>query len=484
MLKTAIVMTFTILISCLSAQLHWQNTFFSSPLADHTQYVRTQAEGDSLSLLLKTASGITMVDMLPLQDGYAGFQAQFDIPEHDYLGFRLEHAPAPDVLPVYHSSGNMPAWNELTPLSTDAAGDHNFNQTNLDIRAAYATFDDDKLYFAITNNGGGFPTGSGFTFYAYMATLVNPEADSTANTTVYGLMHTVNIAGIISPGLYKITGTGTDDLTLIGQITTQTDAAHNTLIMSCNLADLLSDADFSGWYNPNNPRLGFMALTNKITLTGGSQVADQSPVTNILPVPMLIRALPASLPNLSNVILSEADSTMTVAVDYLSAEHYFPLTRQITFDNNLSFEFYPVGLPYYDQSLTYVANIPVQQIQGWTSALLSFSCNNADFSQLTIYPTPSADQTADSPAAPALMIFPNPARDILQVKLKSLTEQAEISIYDLRGKLCFHTKQQPQEQIVSLNLVALPAGKLSSGVYLMRVSDQKSTHTTRFCLIN
>ncbi len=107
---------------------------------------------------------------------------------------------------------------------------------------------------------------SGITFFAYLFGITDPAQSSP--DTVFALMYTVDSPGIITPGLYKVTGTGMEDLEKIGDIEVQEYPSSNTLRLTCQLADLMEDPYFQTWYDPSDPTLAVAAFTQRITLLG------------------------------------------------------------------------------------------------------------------------------------------------------------------------------------------------------------------------
>ena len=107
---------------------------------------------------------------------------------------------------------------------------------------------------------------------SYLIAFADPEAADP--DTVFGLIRTYEVPGTIRTALYKITGPNTEDLIEIGEIGVQEFPAENTLILSCQLADLLADPYFQSWYDPADPRVGVAGFTQRITILGGADDAD------------------------------------------------------------------------------------------------------------------------------------------------------------------------------------------------------------------
>ena len=150
-----------------------------------------------------------------------------------------------------------------------------FGYTNLDLVDCRMSISDDRMYASLTNAGGGFPVIQGLTFFGYLIGIADPAAADP--DTVIGLMHTFEQAGIISPGLYKITGPAVGDLVQLGEITVEEFPATNSLMLSCELADLMSDPYFQSWYDAEDPIIDVAGFTQRITILGGPAEADRSP---------------------------------------------------------------------------------------------------------------------------------------------------------------------------------------------------------------
>ena len=62
----------------------------------------------------------------------------------------------------------------------------------------------------------------------------------------------------------------------IGEITVEEFPAQNTILLSCELADLYTDPVFMSWYDPSDPTLGVAGFTQRITILGPDE-ADATP---------------------------------------------------------------------------------------------------------------------------------------------------------------------------------------------------------------
>ncbi|MBU1318494.1 MAG: dockerin type I repeat-containing protein [candidate division Zixibacteria bacterium] len=134
----------------------------------------------------------------------------------------------------------------LADLGADPTGDaEGTSASYLDITHCYGSYSDTKLYVRFENNGGGFPTSSGFTFFVYSVGIIDPDAtDSIAYAFVYA-----SVPLLIGPGLYKI-DPADSSFSQIGNITTN--ISGNALSMSCNISDLTAQPGWSDWPPPSN----------------------------------------------------------------------------------------------------------------------------------------------------------------------------------------------------------------------------------------
>lgn len=71
------------------------------------------------------------------------------------------------------------------------------------------------------------------------------------------------------------------------------------------------------------------------------------------------------------------------------------------------------------------------------------------------------------------VISPNPSKDKLNIKLPSANEDLKLEVFDLLGKLIYKGEITQLES--SINVFSW-----RSGVYLVRVSNDKTTQTKRF----
>ncbi|HER44284.1 MAG TPA: hypothetical protein ENO08_07485, partial [Candidatus Eisenbacteria bacterium] len=202
---------------------YWNDIRHSALLPGDSITIRVEnpAGTGTENYLLYRGTGVEEISMSHILDGPSTLAAAAPGPVAAvrHYGFRLIQGGDLDFMPVYLGEVADPVPEDLTRVAPDAAGDELFGYSNLDLVDCHVSFSDSRFYVALTNAGGGFPVIEGLTFFGYLLGIANPAiADP---DTVFAIMHTFEQAGIISPGLYKITGAGLDNLIKLGEVTVQ-----------------------------------------------------------------------------------------------------------------------------------------------------------------------------------------------------------------------------------------------------------------------
>lgn len=256
----------------------WQHIRFSEKNGSNNRAVRMEIDQTNINLnKIVHKSGSSNIELeLSLQNAANhSYQATVQAgSSRTYYGLRKQVGTAPThIVPLRYTGTSLPAPNLLTKVSDDPANDQATNY--LDIIAEYVTVSDTKLIVGLQNRGGGFPTGSFFgPWNSYMVGVGNPALDDPyAPGAVAWALQYVSVmgGGIMSSGLFKITGTGFSDVNRVAGISTSIDTATNTLVMSCDMSVLLADSDFMAWYDVNDPKFGLLSLTSTISGTTVSQ---------------------------------------------------------------------------------------------------------------------------------------------------------------------------------------------------------------------
>ena len=452
------------------------SSFYCSPFSPTTAGIATLTNGGSYLDLwyVNSMGGLSQANstMYTLEGDWAKSVIP-ETPAHEYIGYQgFYYAPFRDgsatretrnllVNPIFYpDAGTSPTHQKLILLEDDPVGDHLLGSAYLDIISNKVGFSESKLYFAIHNNATSFPVSSGINFFAYMCVIADPEADPETDPTVYGLMYTVDVAGVISPGLYKITGTGLSDQTKIGDIETSVDAANGTLFMSCNLSDLLADPDFASWFDPTYPVIGVVSMTSRINLTSGVQTSDQTAGGNVVLLPKHLDWQDNEPASLSDPIFTYSEGSLSFSVNYFDADGNFPSNVSWSVDGSEGSVMRPVITTGFDVPVLFIGE-PISVPSGWTQATVSYTVGNQSFSQTFDNPSDTSDPLLP-PAS--LSLYPNPVREQLSYRLSGSSASSDIRLYNLKGQLVHQAPQSSREGNIDLR-------GMDSGVYILQVGD-------------
>ena len=74
-----------------------------------------------------------------------------------------------------------------------------------------------------------------------------------------------------------------------------------------------------------------------------------------------------------------------------------------------------------------------------------------------------------------LDVYPNPAIDIVNIKLNTLNEDADLEIYNMLGKVVMQKSYDFNAESLSIDV-----SQLTTGIYILKVSNSESTSYKRF----
>lgn len=428
--------------SSASAYTYWNHIRHSALLPDSTITVRVESPtGAGVSnYILYQSGGVLEEPMTEVADGPSTVAADVPGPVAGsrYYGFRLLQGEEVDLMPVRIGDGVDPGPADLSRLAEDPAGDHLYGFVNLDLVDCRMGFSGARIYAALENAGGGFPVISGLTFFGYLLGIANPAQSDP--DTVFGMMHTFNQPGIITPGLYKITGPGMGDLIKIGEVVIEEFPALNTLMISCELADLMADPFFLSWYNPADPAIGVAAFTQRITLLGGAKESDRSPGGRCYLRDFAVAPDVNHLPELSAFRLEGSGAEAFAEITYDDANGNCPVLAEIVFDDTLSFPMRPMSLDY-GEAVAYRTSAGILPLaeDSWTDAVVRFSDDGTNVVEYE----PATNAVPDSPwpgdrggSALRTRIFPNPFQTITTVEMVVPARgPVRVGVYGVRGGL-------------------------------------------------
>ncbi len=391
--------------------------------------------------------------------------------------------------PAFLTSDSFPpALNQMALINSDPVGDFiDADAPALDLTATHIAVSDTKIYTALSNVSGAFPTYISVSSYNfYMSTIVNPES-VTADSVMYAMVYSFNIPGVISSGLYKV-GIDSEQMPVFSRLgNIQSQVSGGKLYLACNISDLTNDPSFGTWPNASNLLLS-TAVTMRIdidfaTLTPSFLVGDYSDPAFLDFVNYSYEHVMNSLPQIeiTNVV---ANSTGYVFnIEYQDENEDFPLASLISLDNGNVVSFQALSYDY-STPVSYTAFIPVSET--WLDATISFSDNMIDFVNLPISSTSNSDPSF-VPVKITCQI-PNPLRNGINhtIKLSGLkTAPLDVSVFNLKGqKVGTVFEGSNGDTNLNLNFSGKPGGReLGSGMYFLKVTNGNRSTTKKFVLI-
>ncbi len=418
----------------------WQNIRFSGMTAAGQCYLRNEISVDNITtneILYHNGTSVVTTQQILQNEQTDTYQGMFPTPSQGRnLGLKLQAVGSHlNVVPLPYTGTGLPAFNQLTTVNTDP---QDMALTNyMDITREMFSFSGTKFYAAMQNRGGGFPTSINFgtTYFSYMCVIAPPGADPADPNVVVWAFNYMNVPlGGITPGLYKITGTGTDDLIRIGNIDSSIDATNNLLTMSCNIADLLADDDFAAWYNPVAPSFGFACLTSRTTVIPFETVTqDQTLGGKIHPVQLSYNPVGNQAPVLSNPVLHNSAGSVWFEVSYTDAQGNFPLDASVSIPGGQSFQLFPQSFDH-TQSVIYRTADLTGQLNEYDNTTAVFTCSD----DLISYATAELPffYILGLPVVQSVQILPEPGGLMLrwsQVTISELGNPVTVSHYRLES---------------------------------------------------
>lgn len=385
--------------------------------------------------------------------------------------------------PFLNADAFPPGYNAMGLIGTDATGDSiTVYDDILDFTDSWCAATPNKLYSALANVAGSFPTMNSLTSYNVYATVIaNPE--TVADTLAYAMLYTFNIPGVISPGLYKVTmdDTGMPFYERIGDIQSQVQGGK--LYLACNLADLTGDPDFGPWPN----------LVNALTFTSVSMRAAYNLSTMEIEFGFGDYSTPAlvifqnnvydhdmnALPQCQNLVVNEADNT--VSFEYWDPNGDFPLTAQFVITDGPTIDLEPQSYDY-SQNVVYTGVLPYLPQTGY----VLLSDNGLDMVQYNYDGSAVEDGELAPPGLACQM--DNPLRlgaAPFSIKLSGLNRSPlQVNVFNMRGQKLgtIYSGGVARDELEFRWDGKVNGSSLTSGIYFLRVLQDGRALARKFIL--
>ncbi|MBC8416402.1 MAG: T9SS type A sorting domain-containing protein, partial [Candidatus Cloacimonetes bacterium] len=263
----------------------------------------------------------------------------------------------------------------------------------------------------------------------YITVILNPET-VLIDSVVYAMIY-ADISFLLSPGLYRITGTefslGTFEM--IGNIETQ--VIDTTLVMACDIETLTGDEFFGTWPNITNS-LGLEMITAKYMLPLDFLMTDFSKPSLQNIDQYIIEPFTNILPEISDLGFAISGGSTTFTCTYFDENGHFPIVAEIEIEGSI----YPIFPTSFDYSIPveFITEIP---LTNWAEATFRFSDNAYEFVEETIINTTGIENDQLSVSDFQLKNYPNPFNPATTISFNLTaedTEDAEILIYNLKGQ--------------------------------------------------
>jgi hypothetical protein len=212
-------------------------------------------------------------------------------------------------------------------------------------------------------------------------------------------------------------------------------AAENTLLLSCNLADLEADPYFMSWYDPADPAIGVAGFTQRITLLGGAAEADRTPGGRCRLRELAIAPAANQLPGLEGLSFEGSGAGAYAQLTYSDPNGDCPIAAEIVFDGGIPYPMRPQTLDY-GSPVIYRSDAGIEPLasDSWSRAVARFSDNISD----TVSVEAAATAVDGGRATPPMraLASPNPFGAFVSIEIEASTEErVRVAIFDVRGAL-------------------------------------------------
>jgi hypothetical protein len=465
----------------------WNNIRNSSYTIDNELHIRCETielPGIETELFYSTGIGWESVEMLNFMGLTYGGIIPGLLGETQFCRFKTDTDTLVGMMPAYIPDDVFPpAVEELSYVAADTTGDVlDPGCPNLDITGNYFGYSDSRFYGGLTNDSGDFPLDSGGmfpdTYYFYITVILNPET-VLIDSVVYAMIY-ADISFLLSPGLYRITGTefslGTFEM--IGSI--ETLVMDTTLVMACDIETLTSDEFFGDWPNMTNS-IGLEMITAKYVLPLDFLIMDFSKPSLQNIDQYIIEPFTNILPEISDLDYNILGGFTTFTCTYFDENGHFPIVAEIEIEGSI----YPILPILFDYSIPieFITEIP---LTNWEEATFRFSDNGYEFVEETIMNTTGIEDDQVSVSDFQLRNYPNPFNPETTIFFSLTAEDAqdaEIGIYNVKGQKIKQLSAISGQQSVIWNGTDKNNQPVSSGIYLYQLNIDKKLKVMKKMLL-
>lgn len=365
------------------------------------------------------------------------------------------------------SSPSRPDLSSMAKVADDPVGDSLMvYQPYYDLTSLQMAVSGDRLYSCLSNASNTFPTMNTLSSYNIYGVLLGNE--SITNGSVYAMIYTFSVPGVISPGLYRIE-IEFDMETMptferVGDVVSE--VYGGKLYLSCNIDDLAASVGEGAWPSEGSNLL-FMGAASLSLTVSFSTFEPEFGIGDLLNGGLIeftdnsYHCYANQLPVLSNAQNYDHE----LSLHYFDGNGDYPLVMEYVFADG-SREAMEAG-----DTQGGNRTFSLHSANNFAGGYVNCSDNLIDYVIMEFDEVSVDDEHV--PAAQMQIIAPNPMRGGAMYKIEVKTEDTgitELYLYDLRGrKLGKLFNGYAQNGGVSFDWDCSMEGKmLSSGVYFIK----------------
>jgi hypothetical protein len=227
--------------------------------------------------------------------------------------------------------------------------------------------------------------------------------------------------------------------------------------------------------------MGYTFFTMRTGISGTVTVSDYSKTSQQVFENYVIEPFENHLPQVSDANAVVGVTNTNVTATYTDEDNHFPLTaKAVVHYNGVENEYSlsPAGFDY-ENGVNFVAQIPETE---WDYILISFSDNNSDFSETTIYSQSAYDNVVS--LSSRTIAYPNPfnlknaKNTVVSISYdNAYYKNAVCFIYNLKGEKITKIKGNEGKFIWTVS------DKMPSGLYFYKLESSDKKKVGKITLI-